>query len=85
MKKWQPHVRVFHSTVLEIRPISEAPGWRIAIYALSGPHISMLGFYYVKPLPSTMFQVSSYHTIFSHLFKAEIKLPRVDQIGHFCY
>ena len=59
--------------------------WRIAIYALSGPHISMLGFYYVKPLPSTMFQVSSYHTIFSHLFKAEINLLRVDQIGHFCY
>ena len=45
----------------------------------------MLGFYYVTPLPSTMFQVSSYHTIFSHLFKAEIKLLRVDQIRHFRY
>ena len=59
--------------------------WRIAIYALSGPHISMLGFHYATPLPSTMFQVSSYHTIFSHLFKAEIKLQRVDQIRHFCF
>ena len=79
MKKRQPHVRVFHSTSLEIRRIR-----RIAIYALSGPYISMLGFHYATPLLSTMFQVS-YHTIFSHLFKAEIKLQRVDQIRHFCF
>ena len=58
--------------------------WRIAIYALSGPYISMLGFHYATPLLSSMFQVS-YHTIFSHLFKAEIKLQRVDQIRHFCF
>ena len=41
--------------------------WRIAIYAVSGPLISMLGFYYVTPLPFTMFQVSSYHTIFTFI------------------
>ena len=58
--------------------------WRIAICALSGPHISMLGFIMWHPSPLQCFR-SLIIIQSSHLFKAEIKLLRVNQIRHFCY